>query len=199
MCLNRSRVNKANRRQWPNTKNAARSPLFVFCFVNQCTLSPLILNPTLLRHAGVSFMLQGFTHWASIFWLCCDVLAHFSALQMSDMTVTANGSYPPSPRQRKGWKKKEKSFQFLALKHNPVFLVSPWMWRSYQLLQDEELSIQEPQRKKTGLFSSLAPRICTRHLHAVPAPVRWQLNPPVSPNPPNPSEEGTGQTWTTDL
>lgn len=106
MCLNRSRVNKADRRQWPNTKNAARSPLFVFCFVNQCTLPPLILNPTLLRHAGVSFMPQGFACWASIFWLCCDVLAHFSALQTSDMTVTANGSYPPSPRQRKGWKNK---------------------------------------------------------------------------------------------
>lgn len=56
--------------------------------------------------------------------------------------------------------------------------VSPWVLRSYQLLQDETLSIQQPQRKKT-IPSPPTSHINVAHLHTEPALVRQQLKPPA--------------------
>lgn len=56
---------------------------------------------------------------------------------------------------------------------------STWITCSYQLLQDGELSIQQPQRKKTTP-SPLASRIKAPHLHTDPALVRQQLKPQCS-------------------
>lgn len=54
---------------------------------------------------------------------------------------TSKAHYGPPPLRKQLW--------FPALKCNPLLCVSPRILCSYQLLQDEKLSIQQPQKKKT--------------------------------------------------
>ncbi len=63
----------------------------------------------------------------------------------------------------------------MALKCNPLLWVSPWILCSYQLLQDEKLSIQQPQRKKNSPSPHFS---CQRaSFHTEPTLVRQQLKP----------------------
>lgn len=129
---------------------AARSPVFVFCFVNQCT----------------------FAHW---FWMRCSscmqlLLLCYKVTGSLLMHATCSGILTigfglsvilldfntPCALRRWIWLRTSTAYStpetqlwFPALKHNPLLWVSPWILCSYQLLQDEKLSIQQPQRKKT--------------------------------------------------
>lgn len=121
----------------------------------------------LLKHAGVSFMHNLSTHPRHLLrhFLPCMCVRSNTATLLFCALQKLNVTHPP-----------KKQLWFLAPKCNPLLL---WIACSYQLLQDGELSIQQPQRKKT-IPSPLASRIKAPHLRTDPALVRQQLKPQCS-------------------
>lgn len=153
-----------------NINHAPWPPVFVFSFVNQRTFPSLILNTMLLVHAAVSLMLQGYRlfghachllwHFLHQLWNCsntvslCETSTCSCALRRCTVCGCQRGASKRLTRPRKNlWNEK--------LKRNPLLRASPWIMCSYQLLQDETLSIQQPQPPPTS-------HINAAHLHTEP-------------------------------
>lgn len=158
------------KKQCPNIKHAARSPVFVFCFVNQCTF----LHWFWIRCS--SCMLQGYKLFAH----ACHLLGHFlpSALDFSLYEISTCFCVLTC------WIWLSKQDLYKTPKSAPIpghemqstlMCVSLWILCSYQLLQDEKLSIQQPQRKKP--IPSPTSHINAANLHTEPTLVRQQLKP----------------------
>lgn len=147
-----------------NINHAACSPVFVLSFVNQRTFPHWFW-------IQCSLCMQRF-HWcykvtdsllmnatcSGIFSISCGTAVILLAsvrrqpapvpsdvvLYVAVSAAPLKGSLDPE----------KKDLWFPALKCNPLLRVSPWILCSYQLLQDETLSIQQPQPPPILLIST---------------------------------------------
>lgn len=139
---------------WPHSQRPKGSP--VFCFANRCAL-PIDHKydaPCARRRLIYATRLQPLlycertgsstsTSPSSARWRFTP--ASGSSLKFTVSTRTSMDPVPPLPSPPPLWRS--------ALKCNPLHCASlPWIPCSYQFLQDEELSIQQPQKKKTIPF-----------------------------------------------
>lgn len=135
----------------------------------------LIVNTLIAVHGAVSFTLQGcglFAHARHLLWY----FIHQVLTACRARPETLDFFFYAAPfTSRRSPSKNAAPIPGPETQSTPVD-VSPSVRRSYQLLQDERLSIRQPQREKT-IPSPLPLCINAPHLHTEPSLVRQQLKP----------------------
>ena len=106
------------------------------------------------------------------------VVLHGSVRFQPDITLFLLWSWKRPPDRPSLAHKPQKRLRFLDLKCDPLLCVSPWLLRSYQLLQDKkELSIHTPLRKQTSAPSPTDPA-CLHQPHHGPTAIKTLASTP---------------------